>query len=191
MPTGTVVLMGGGIDSSYVVSNLVIRKTSRKLAGIHFDYGQPAARMESVSAGCIAGRYGVAYTNATLNVPMATVGSELKGRNMLLVLAAASYARTEGFNQVAIGIHAGTDYYDASPRFLSDAQRVLDGYFGGRILLTAPLLNLTKAEIWLLALADGLPVESTYSCLTGTNPPCGTCPSCIERNTLNEHQGTM
>jgi 7-cyano-7-deazaguanine synthase len=101
-------------------------------------------------------------------------------------LAAAPAALSEGFGQLALGIHKGSHYYDASLAFVSDAQRVFDGYFGGRIIVTAPLLDITKPEIWQIARAEGLPVDLTYSCLEGSDPPCGCCPSCKDREALIE-----
>ncbi len=67
----------------------------------------------------------------------------------------------------------------------------MDGYFGGDLQVNAPLINLTKPEIWRLAISDGLPVDLIYSCQKGDDPPCGECPSCQDRRALYAYNEFM
>jgi 7-cyano-7-deazaguanine synthase len=45
----------------------------------------------------------------------------------------------------------------------------------------APFLGMTKREIALLGKELGVPFEKTYSCYRGTEPPCGECATCKQR----------
>jgi 7-cyano-7-deazaguanine synthase len=45
----------------------------------------------------------------------------------------------------------------------------------------APFLGMTKREIVLLGKELGVPFEKTYSCYRGTEPPCGECATCKQR----------
>lgn len=191
MASGVLVLMGGGVDSSYVASLLKKSRPSRIVMGIHFDYGQPGSHLEIQAAQAICNHLQIVLHREILRIPMLITNYELKGRNLIFLLSGAVTASREGCGQIAIGIHKGSLYYDASPEFVEDTQRLLDGYFGGHILISAPLLDITKPEIWEVAISDGLPIEQTYSCLRGTNPPCGICPSCLERKILNESYRTV
>jgi len=40
---------------------------------------------------------------------------------------------------------------------------------------------MTKREVALLGKELGVPFEKTYSCYRGTEPPCGKCPTCLQR----------
>ena len=191
MVPGVIVLMGGGLDSSCLALILRANKARRRVLGLHFEYGQPASRMEARAAAVIADYLHIPFVTSRIEFPLHQSDYELKGRNLLFLLAAAPMALSEGFGQLALGIHKGSHYYDASSAFVSDAQRVLDGYFGGKIVVSAPFLDITKPEIWQIARAEGLPVDLTYSCLEGHDPPCGSCPSCRDRQALNEHYGSM
>lgn len=191
MVPGVIVLMGGGLDSSCLALLLSSKDGGRRVLGMHFDYGQPAFRMEARATRAIADYLCIPLTTSAMRLPIHEQDYELKGRNLLFLLAAAPTALSEGFGQLALGIHKGSRYYDASPAFFSDAQRVFDGYFGGRIVVTAPFLDITKPEIWEIARAEGLPIDRTYSCLEGCDPPCGYCPSCGDRQALNERYGSV
>ena len=102
------------------------------------------------------------------------------GRNALFALSAINYFQQEA-GLVALGIHAGTDYYDCTTQFVGDFQRLLDGYLGGRIQLDCPFLDFTKAEILAYCRKWGIPVNLTYSCLNNPMTACGSCLSCLER----------
>ena len=55
--------------------------------------------------------------------------------------------------------------------------------------LRAPFINMTKAEIVKLGLKLKVPYELTWSCYSGGEKPCRSCPTCIEREeafVLNE-----
>jgi 7-cyano-7-deazaguanine synthase len=61
---------------------------------------------------------------------------------------------------------------------------VFDFYTEGRIRLDAPLIDLTKKEVYLMAKKTKVPIRLTYSCEAGTDPVCGVCASCLDRAAL-------
>lgn len=178
----TLILMGGGMDSSYLAS---ILKKTRKIIGIHFDYGHPASIYERKAVIEISKYLNIKIRCESFKYPIFTLKYEIKGRNLLLIMAAIPFAIKYECSQIAIGIHKGSHYYDTSLHFLLDMQRILDGYFSGNIQLIAPLIDLTKREILELS-KNEIPLNLTYSCETGNNP-CGQCPSCKTMSLINAH----
>jgi 7-cyano-7-deazaguanine synthase len=122
---------------------------------------------------------------ACLGFAVECTEGEYHYRNALLVLAAASIAQHAHVG-IAIGIHAGPPYYDCTPAFVDDMQRVLDGYHGGSTRVEAPFLEFSKRDIFDFCLGNGVPVELTFSCERGSNRPCQQCASCEDRMALSE-----
>lgn len=182
MPSDTIVLMGGGIDSTALVHYLISR--GHKVSGLHFDYGQPAAEGEKMAIKSIAAHYGFQVEFRHLAGPIRRKGYEFKCRNALLVLSAAASAGIT-VKGIGIAIHKGTDYYDCSREFCDNLQRILDGYFDGCLQLKAPFLSLNKSDIIRFCVAKGVPTSLTFSCEVGPIVPCGRCPSCRDREMHN------
>ena len=176
------VLMSGGIDSSAVVATL--RGTCPILNGVFVDYGQAAANSEWDAVQSIAGHFGISVYRLELGFPLEVQRGEYFVRNALLVLIAAGCTRDRPL-KIALGIHALSEYFDSTPLFLRQMQRLLDGYFGGTVTLTAPFLSETKSEVIRYGKDNGVPLELTYSCETQNRPACGRCPSCRERIVAN------
>ena len=180
--THTVILMSGGIDSSSVAA--ACRDSGTQLSGIFVDYGQPAARSEWSSAQKIARHYGVAVRRVCLGFQLASHEGEFFARNALLILTAAGITEARPL-QVALGVHALSEYYDTTPLFLRQMQRILNGYFGGSVTLSAPFLADTKSEVIRFAKNNDVPLNLTYSCEMQNAPECGRCPSCRDRIVLD------
>ena len=174
----TVILMSGGIDSSSVAA--IRQDMGTQPSGIFVDYGQPSARSEWSAAQKIARHYAIAIRRVSLGFSLASQEGEFFGRNALLVLIAAGLTETRPL-QVALGIHALSLYYDTTPLFLRHTQRLLNGYFGGSVTLSAPFLAESKAEVVDFARKNRVPLELTYSCEVQDAPACGQCPSCRDR----------
>ncbi len=119
-PRGVLLLMGGGIDSSYLALRFAKTKDLRSVYGLHFDYGQPACHPERRSAISIAKLYDIPLITAKFRLGMSESGPELKGRNLLFLIAAAPYALANNCDQLAIGVHDGTGYYDATQLFINN-----------------------------------------------------------------------
>ena len=172
------VLMSGGIDSSSAVAACLEGGT--QVAGVFFDYGQPASRSEWSAARHVSRHYDIKLSQVNLGFPLLSNDGEFFGRNALLILAAASVTQIRPLS-IVIGIHALSEYYDTTPLFLRQMQRILNGYFGGSVTLSAPFLADTKAEVVQFAKDRNVPLELTYSCEIQDAPACGSCPSCRDR----------
>jgi 7-cyano-7-deazaguanine synthase len=78
---------------------------------------------------------------------------------------------------LAIGIHAGTSYYDCSPSFLSRVEVLVRECSDGRVSVVAPFIEWSKDDVYSYFKAAQLPLHETYSCEAGVVPSCGDCAS--------------
>ena len=173
--------MSGGIDSSATIA--FCRDAGSVVSGLFVDYKQPAVNSEWQAAQRVATYYGIHIKRLDLGFKLGSMDGEFFGRNAILILAAAGSVDERPL-QVAIGIHALTEYYDATPLFAKHMQRVLDGYSGGSVTLCTPFISETKPEVIRFASENGVPLELTYSCEWQNEPTCGQCPSCRDRGDL-------
>lgn len=101
-------------------------------------------------------------------------------RNAVFLHIAASIAAGQGVEQVTIGMNKDDqrDFPDCSPEFLAAINLSL---FKARldVLVFAPYMNMTKAEIVQNAREHGWPIGDTISCYQGYN--CGRCDACKAR----------
>ena len=174
----TVVLISGGIDSASVTA--ACRQKGIQPSGVFVDYGQPSARSEWRAAQDIARHFGVTIRKVSLGFQLASQEGEFYGRNALLVLATTGMMEPRPL-QIALGIHALSEYYDTTPLFVRHMGRILNGYFGDSVTLNAPFLAESKAEVIEFAKKNHVPLELTYSCEVQNAPACGWCPSCRDR----------
>jgi 7-cyano-7-deazaguanine synthase len=105
------------------------------------------------------------------------------GRNAFLIFTAIFLGRMH-HGLLAIGVHAGTPYYDCSPAFLTGMKQSAEEHTAGRLTISAPFLTWEKPQIVKYFLQAGLPIAVTYSCESGILPPCGSCASCRDRRAL-------
>jgi len=202
------VLLSGGMDSATLL--WLAKKEFQKVWAISFDYGQKhkvelryakrLARLAGVEEHLIvplpvyrrlkgnplideeaevpSGRYPVDDPPVT-TVPM---------RNLNFLAMAGVFADLLEIENVGIGVHAvDTPYPDCRPEFIASAEAainagsVLVAKRKVRIHVWAPFLGMSKRDIALLGKELGVPYEETSSCYRGTLPPCGECPTCIQR----------
>lgn len=181
------VLLGGGLDSTALIPFYLSRGDT--VRGVHFDYGQPSLEGERRSVLGIAEHYAVSVEMVQLGLSITNVRGEYFCRNAVLLLCAASILDHAG-GRLSLGIHAETPYYDCSSSFLTDVQRLLDGYFGGTVRVEAPFVEFTKRDVFNFCLLNQVPVDLTFSCERRSDCPCGECQSCEERLMLCEgHEG--
>jgi 7-cyano-7-deazaguanine synthase len=179
----TLVLLSGGIDSSACVNHYV--QLSHQVRALFIDYGHPANGIEYRSAQKIADYYHVPLDLAVFQGTANLGAGEIQGRNAFLLLAAILYY--PGFSGLlSIGVHAGTAYYDCTPEFISDIERIILRYTDGRLRLDAPFIDWDKASIYEYCRISSVPTRLTYSCEAGTLPPCGKCNSCLDREVLGD-----
>jgi len=180
-PSRVTVLLSGGIDSAATVA--AYRKQHAALDAIFFDYGQPARRSEWEAAQAIGQHYRIEVVRAKLGFRLTCREGEFFARNALLTLAAAA-TRPPGPLVVAMGLHSSSPYYDTTPSFVADVQRLLDGYSGGTVTFAAPFLETAKKGVVQFARRHRVPLHLTYSCERRNAPACGNCRSCKDRAEL-------
>lgn len=178
------VLLSGGLDSAACLSFYI--DLGRPTCGLFIDYQQPAANREGRAAKVIADYYDVFLYTAKWSGQSKKRSGIVAARNAFL-LTAALMERPEQVTTIALGIHAGTQYADCSPEFVSRMQSTFDIYSEGAVHIATPFEDWTKADIWAYALSKNVPVDITYSCEAGPNHPCGKCLSCLDRIGLEAH----
>ncbi len=104
----------------------------------------------------------------------------LPGRNTLLLLAGAAYARTKRAEAVCIGLLDETHHLfpDQTSKFLSSMETLLRDAVAYPVAIKAPLAQFTKGAV--VELAAKRRITGTYSCHRGGKVPCGKCISCAE-----------
>lgn len=176
------VLLGGGIDSAALIPFYQTRGAA--LHAVHFDYGQPSVTAERRAVRAICRHYEVPLATHKLGIALPSEHGEYRGRNGLLLIAAAGSEPVP--SSVAIGVHAGAPYYDCSPAFLRDINRLFDGYFGGTLSVEAPFVDFDKRDVCAFAREIELPLDLTFSCERTSSAPCGECLSCRDREACLE-----
>ena len=173
------VLLSGGLDSTSCIH--FFRERGDTVEALFIDHGQPAASKEKDAVSRVATHYHIPLHAWQLRGPHPDVGA-IPGRNAVFVFAALGVAPSP--NIISLGIHAGTTYADCSPTFVDKTQEVLDLYSDGATRLLCPFLRWSKLDIWQYAHEKNVPINATYSCEAGTDPPCGACLSCLDRSAV-------
>ena len=181
--TKVYLLLSGGTDSAALIPFYL--RQQAYIQAVHFNYGQLSFVGEDRAASKISEYYEIPLIKLNLGFQLNSTKGEYHSRNAILLFSTASMIEG-GKGRVAIGIHAGTPYYDCSAGFLSDMQRIFDGYFNGLIQIEAPFLNFFKQDIYHYCKLVNVPMKITFSCEKQSDYPCGKCPSCLDRSILNE-----
>jgi 7-cyano-7-deazaguanine synthase len=176
------VLLSGGIDSSCCVA--FYRRMGYDVRGVFIDYGQPVNQKEEESAQAIAEHYAIPLQVIRVCGPVANFKGEIPGRNAFLVFGALLY-HPAITGLLALGIHAGTAYYDCSEYFADQLGNVLSGYRAGQIVLATPFVKWSKQMVYQFCIDSRVPTDLTWSCEVGPSAPCGHCLSCKDRAHLN------
>jgi len=175
------VLLSGGIDSTACVH--FYRDQGYRVRPLHVQYGQGAGASELRSAHAVARFYELTLLRVDLSSLDPAISGEIRGRNALLLSTGlVLMGRCTGL--LALGIHAGTRYFDCQPAFVDLWERLLDGYTDGRIRLGTPFLSWSKSEIWQYCLSNDVPVSLTWSCESRNGRACGRCSSCKDKEAL-------
>ena len=174
-------MLSGGIDSMACLNFYIQQKYDVEC--IFYDYGQPAVELEFNSALKIADYFKVPLFSYEINGLSIPQKGEICGRNALLSIYTLSLNKYSSY-KIIIGIHSGTTYPDCSQNFVKQMNKVIDCYGNGKIVLEAPFISWSKADIVSYCKNAALPISLTYSCESGKNPPCGQCLSCLDRKEL-------
>jgi 7-cyano-7-deazaguanine synthase len=146
----------------------------------------------------LAGREASALTSRRIPVPNrpgrkgGIPVTYVPGRNTIFLAHALSWAEAVGAFEIWIGANVidYSGYPDCRPEFLRAFEKMADlaTKVGvkkkGRFRIVAPLLKMTKAEIFELGSSLGLNYRWTFSCYdpSRSGEPCGRCDSCRIRN---------
>lgn len=116
-------------------------------------------------------------TNNDIEVPDGSTAEEHKlptsyvpNRNMILISIAASYAEAIGASVVyhgAVAADLDGGYWDCRPEFFENLNKTFDVNFEHKITIEAPLLYMSKKDIILKGLENGVKFEHTWTDYTG------------------------
>ena len=203
-----IVLLSGGMDSATLL--WLAKREFDRVWAVSFNYGQ-RHRVELKYAKELAELAGVeehiivqlpiyrsikgsALIDESVEVPSGEYPENeppittVPMRNLNFLAIASAFADSLEIGHIGIGVHAlDTPYPDCRPEFITSAEAAINA--GStltakkkvRIHVWAPFLGMSKRDIALLGKELGVPYEKTYSCYRGTEPPCGECPTCIQR----------
>lgn len=201
-------LLSGGLDST--VCLYVARSEGYSPVALSIEYGQRHSR-EVAAAQAVAQKLGIPHYLAAVNMPWKgsalldagiaipkgrderTMSGEIPvtyvpGRNSIFLSMAMSCAEAEKAQAVFFGANVldYSGYPDCRPEYIEafgDAvtRGTRDGVSGRKVEIKTPLIKLTKKDIILWGEKLGVPFESTWSCYSGGDKPCGGCDSCILR----------
>jgi len=189
-----VALVSGGLDS--LVMCKMLEKEEKDIFPLFIDYGQKAREKEWNACKNILNNsnlpepvkmdlsgYGQIIKSG-LTDPSKDIFREAftPGRNMLFLVAGASYALQKGANSVAIGLLSEKTHLfgDQTSEFIVNANVAINSALSGSFYILTPLMTFEKGDVMRMGKKFGLPLELTYSCHAGEDHYCGTCISCQE-----------
>lgn len=171
-------LLSGGIDSTALLHYYI--SLGFEVVPVFVDYGQAGTKMEEKCARAVTQKYAVKLEVYHFEPNTVFYQGEIIGRNaFLILLVLLTHPGYRGI--IALGIHSGVQYYDCSPAFLADMNKIVAEYTDGEALIDAPFLRWNKQMIFQYCRENNVPLDITYSCENGTVPPCGKCNSCLDR----------
>ncbi len=203
-----VILLSGGLDSTTCLA--VAISQGYDCHTLSFYYGQNHS-IELDAAESIARRYdvpnrvididlrngwgGSALTDDMFDIPKGRdadgMGDEVAityvpGRNTIFLAFALSYAEAIGAKAIFIGVNAldYSGYPDCRPEYIEAFEAMGQlGTKAGDIQIMSPLIRMTKGEIIMLGLSQGVDYSNTISCYDphSSGRPCGECDSCVLR----------
>lgn len=209
MERDTLVLFSGGLDSTVALLDSI--ENHLTVRAITFDYGQKS-RKELVSAKKICELLHVVHdivqiplgqimhTPSLLNDEVDHKDTDGKGkpafyvpnRNQIFITLAHAYAQEICVSSVTVGFNFDRAYMlpDATPEFLKFIEVTSNIGSGRNIKIKAPLLKLSKEEVYKKAHdLDRLDFVNTYAYTCYNNGDkgfswgegCGECPACLSR----------
>ena len=132
-----------------------------------------------------------ALTNPNIEVPKmkdvigeAQNKSHVPNRNMTMLSIAAAYAEAKGCSTVLYGAALVDDtsgHWDGTNEFLNRINSCLALNRLHKIEIDAPLIKLSKEEIFKDGVVLGADFSKTLTCYNGQEIACGTCPACSSR----------
>jgi 7-cyano-7-deazaguanine synthase len=180
--TNVLILTSGGIDSTACLA-YYLNKPNILATPLFVDYGQAAANYEFKAVQAVCKHYQVNLETISISSKAGFSKGFITGRNMMLLAMALMFSSYPN-GLVALGIHAGTNYFDCTKDFITKMQNLYDLYADGRYTIDTPFIEWSKPDIWQYCIENKVPVDLTYSCESGTKPVCGRCLSCKDIEAL-------
>ena len=134
----SLVLATGGIDSTACIHFL--QKQRFRVRALHIDFGQASAKGERAALVQIARHFAVDVDEVVFTSNASFGPGEIVGRNAFLIFAALLY-KQPAENLLAVGLHAGTQYYDCSGYFFNSIARLVAEHTDSKTRVLAPFLN--------------------------------------------------
>ncbi|MGE4580867.1 MAG: 7-cyano-7-deazaguanine synthase QueC [Synechococcus sp.] len=210
-----IALLSGGLDSATAAA--LAMEAGDRVIGLSFDYGQRHQR-ELEAAASVADHLGLAehhcirvnlaawggsaLTDATIEVPTDGVQegvippTYVPGRNTVFIAIGLSLAEARRAQRLVLGVNAVdySGYPDCRPDYLNAFQTLADlaskaGRENQGTQLWAPLVAWSKTRIVEEALRLNVPIQTTWSCYSGGESPCGVCDSCRIRDAALREAG--
>ncbi len=201
-----VVLLSGGMDSATCLA--IARRDGCECHALSFDYGQ-RHRAELEAAAAIAWQLG-ACTHRTLTIGLGDFGGSaltderlavptgtgdagaipityVPARNTVFLAFALGLAEVLDADRIYAGMNAVdySGYPDCRPAYINAFQQLANlatkrGVEGRPIVLHAPLLSMSKADIVRTGLGLGVAFAATVSCYqaNAAGEACGNCDAC-------------
>ncbi len=210
-----VVLLSGGLDSATVLA--MARAQGFSCYALSVDYGQrhhselAAAQRVARALGAVEHRVvnidltgfgGSALTDNNIAVPQqpgtGIPSTYVPARNTIMLSLALAWAEVLQAQDIFIGVNAVdySGYPDCRPAYIEAFERMANlatkaAVEGHALILHAPLLHLSKAEIIRQGNALGVDYAQTVSCYQADEQgrACGVCDSCRLRRAGFEAAG--
>lgn len=200
-----VILLSGGLDSTTCLA--IARSQGFACYCLSFDYGQRhnvelqaaervaralgASEQRTINFG-LAQFGGSALTDTRIAVPTSGVQpgipvTYVPARNTIMLSLALAWAEVLGSRDIFVGVNAVdySGYPDCRPEYIAAFEKMANlatraGVEGNRLLIHAPLMALSKAEIIRLGTGLGVDYGLTVSCYQADTDghACGACDSC-------------
>jgi 7-cyano-7-deazaguanine synthase len=199
-----VVLLSGGLDSATALA--IARERGDECYTLSFDYGQ-RHRAELVAAARVSAELraaahrelripigdfgGSALTDRSIDVPEQSAqgipATYVPARNTVFLSLALAWAEVLDAQLIVIGVNAidYSGYPDCRPEFIAAFQRLASlatkqGVEGRGVVIDAPLVQMTKAQIIRRGQELGVDYSLTVSCYQADDAgrACGRCDSC-------------
>ena len=209
MEKKAVCLISGGLDSC--VTAYIAKKLDYNIYSLSFKYGQQHNKELDCAKIISSELKAKNHTVFKLNINIFGGSSLFKGkfkntkkdiseigktipstyvpaRNTIFLSISLAYAETINANAIYIGVTSAdySGYPDCRPGYIKSFQNLANiatkqSIENGKILIKAPLIHLSKAEIIRKGFKLNVPFNKTWSCYKGGKKACGQCDSCLLR----------
>lgn len=193
----TLLLYGGGIDSSALLAYLAAHRAKGDLGAVFFRYGQKAETLEHAACLRFCNYYDVSLT--VIDVPFVAQltssaimrGGQLAndpsvnivdGRNLTFIALAGMYAAKIGATELAMGYHVepvARPFPDASIEFVHAVNAMIPFAFKRHFEVIAPFKDWEREDIFRWAKANAPAVlQHAHTCYEDVPGGCGECSHC-------------